>query len=510
MIKILSFIFLFSLSLYGEVKYNIFITSFTEDKKENANKYKDILNEYLVLNNINKKVILNKTDNLYTIKIVNFNNLQEVKEIHNKIKSDFKDAFVQKQEMENIDKVHQSAMEYLKDEEYQKAYNILYKSYQKNNYNNQTLFLLAKTAKDNDDIKSAIRFYEELIESDPTAHRARLDLATLYYEDEQYEKAQEQFLIVKSSNIPSQVETNIENYKLKKQIEEQKNYNIFASIGYMKDSNVNAGPQIDTVTMYDLEFTLSDSAKETDDTASIYKLGASLYSPFKSFLLNSSFYVNKVNYSEEDDYDNLSFSLSTSPIFYRNNTIYMFPLSFTNVDLGSSEDYYMKNISFYPTMKKRISPLFSYILKLNLATKKFESTPTKDGSNYGLTYGFEVINDATSKVAFDTYINRYNSEDKIYSYNNIGIDFSYDNLITDRLFFVGKLNYDVSAYDKIESAFSVKKDVYSLSANLNFIYDLNYYNSTLTFSYNNQHNSSNIDLYRYKKSLAMLLFSVNY
>lgn len=510
MIRVFLFLLVSSLYLHAQISYNIFITSFLEEKKENALKYKTILEEYLELNNINKKVSVSKIENLYTVKIVNFNTLEDAKKVHNTIKPDFKDSFIQEVKLQNIDTIHQKAMEYLKDEKFQLAYDVLLESYEKNNFNNQTLFLLAKSAKDNDDIENAIRFYEELLKLNPNAHRARLDLATLYYENKEYEKSDQQFLIVKSTDIPSQVEKNIENYKIKKQTDNQKNYSIFASLGYMRDTNVNAGPDIDTITMYDIEFTLSDDAKETSDNATTSKLGGSLYIPFESFLLNNSLYINNVDYNKLDDYDSLSYSISTSPMLYFDEIMYMFPLSYTNVKLGSSESYYLKNISFYPTLKKRLNPLFSYLIKLNLDDKKYESVPTKNGKNYGLTFGFETYNDVSTTVGFNTYVNRYDSKNEIYSYNNIGIDFSYNTLITNKLFFMGKLNYDVSTYDKIEDAFTTKKDIYNLNGNLNLIYDLEYFNSSLTFSYYNQINSSNINLYDYRKSYALISLNLRY
>lgn len=510
MIRIIALFLLVSVYLNGQTRYNIFITSFTKDKKEAAANYQTILSQYLKLNDINEKVALNKTQELLTIKIINFKTLEEAKTAHKKIKKEFENSFIQEVELSGLDELHKKAMEFLKNDKPQEAYEILHNSYQSNNFNKQTLFLLALSAKNADNKENAIYFYEELLALDSSAHRIRLDLGDLYYQIGEYKKANEQFLIVKAAKIPTPVENNIESYKQKKRIENQKNYNVFASLGYMRDSNVNAGPTVDTITMYDIEFTLSDDAKETDDSAYTAKAGGSIYNSFESFLLSSSLNVSKVDYSQLDDYDNQSYSISTTPIFFDNKSIYLFPLSYNNIDLGISEDYYLKYVAFNPTMKNRISSFFTYSVKLNFEKKDYEAIPTKNGLTYGVAYGFELQDEKTTNINIEAHINRNKSEDDIYSYNNTGIKLSYSNLLLNNLYFLGNLNFELNYYDKAEDAFEVKKDEYNLNGSLNFIYDLNFYNSNITFSYYNQYNSSNIDLYKYKRSLAMLSYSISY
>ncbi len=47
----------------------------------------------------------------------------------------------------------------------------------------------------------------------------------------------------------------------------QKAWSFSFGLGYEYDSNVNAGPGVDTILMYNLPFTLSDDAKGNSDYA---------------------------------------------------------------------------------------------------------------------------------------------------------------------------------------------------------------------------------------------------
>ncbi len=508
-IRTLLFLTILSAYLNANVKYDIFITSYTKDKKTTANEYQKILKEYLLLHNIKEKVSLNEEQNVLIIKIVNFNTLDEAKKILNIISNDFKDSFIQEKEIKNLDNTHKEAMTLLKDEKVNEAYEVLYNSYQNNHFNKQTIFLLANSAKQKGDIKNAIKYYEILLQNDPNAHRVRLELASLYYDDNQLEKSNEQFLIVKSAKIPKQVESNIDNYYVKKQLEKQKNYNFFGSLAYIVDSNVNLGPNIDSVTMYDIDFTLSSDAKESDDTAISLRAGAEYYNQFKDFTLKTSLNTNKVDYSDKDDYDTSSISLSTSAVIFRDNTLYMIPITYSNIDIGNT-DSYLKYISLSPMFKKPLGESIIYSLKLKLDKKEYKNLSQKDGLTYGLNYGLEFLEDKTSSINVNTYFNKNDSKDDIYSYYNIGVRLSYSNTIYPRTFFIGNMNYETSSYKKAEDAFTTKKDENNLNASVNFVYDLNYHKSNVMFSYYKQKNSSNIELYRYDRDMATLSFNIQY
>lgn len=510
MIKTLALLLIISITLSADTRFNIFITSFAKDKESKAKEYQKTLKEYLLLQDIKQNVVLEKSDDAIAIKVVNFFSLEKAKEAHDKLKNDFKNSFIQESSALSLEEIHLKSNLLLMDDKPQEAYELLYQNYKQNNFNNQTLFLLGNSAKQNGDIKNAISFFEELIELDPNAHRIRLDLAALYYDDGQYEKADEQFLIVRSAKIPSQVEANIKNYKLKKQLSNQKNYTLSASLGYLKDSNVNVGPNIDTITMYDIDFTLSNDAKETEDDANTLKADATLYNQFKHFLLKTSLSFNKIDYDEQNDYDSTSYTLSTGPVFFSDDTMYIVPLNYSNIDMGSSDDYYLKYISLNPSFKKRISPTLSYSLKLNIDKKSYKLLPNKDGITYGLTYGAEILNDKTSNINFTTFFNKNESKNDIYSFTSIGAGLSYTDVILKRIFFIGSVNYSTTSYAEAEDAFAIDKEENNLNGSLNFIYDLNLYNSSLMFSYFRQKNSSNIDLYAYKRSQSMISFNIRY
>lgn len=509
-LKVLVFSILSATIMFADIRYDIFITSFKNTEDYKAVEYKKTLQEYLLLRNIKQRILIQNNKDKINIKVIGFTSLDETKKIKKLLENDFDEIFIQENTVDNLSEVHKKAVELLEKLQPKEAYELLYKAYNSNNYNNQTLFLLANSSKDNGDIKNAIRFYEELLSLDPSAHRVRLDLAKLYYQNRQFDKGDEQFLVVESSSIPIQVRRNIENFKLQRKQANQKNYEVSASLGYLYDSNVNVGPNSDTVTLYNIEFTLSDDAKKTSDNALTKKVNATLYNQFDSFLLKNSLDINTIDYNNLDDYDSTTLSYTFAPIFFRENDIYIVPISYTDTKLGMSEDYYLRDIAISPTLKKRVSSTFSHLFGVRMEKKDYQDIEDKNGYTYGVNYGVEIINSKESNINFNTYLNKNESKEDIYSYTNVGVNLSYSDILIPKVLFIGTFNSDISLYDEAEDAFDSKKDNYTFSGSVNFIYNLGFYNSNLIFSHFEQRNISNLDLYSYDRSQTTLAFSMKY
>jgi tetratricopeptide (TPR) repeat protein len=141
----------------------------------------------------------------------------------------------------------------------------------------------------------------------------KLELAQVEYQLGNGDIAKSYLSQVKSSNPPKKVGDNIDNFlEVIATRGTPSKYRFNASVGLIHDSNVNAGPSVDSVLMFGLPFTLSTDAKATSDSAKVLKFGASHNTAIaddKS--VQSSLSLSKTDYNKLDNLDSLSLSLSS-------------------------------------------------------------------------------------------------------------------------------------------------------------------------------------------------------
>ena len=105
----------------------------------------------------------------------------------------------------------------------------------------------------------AIEQFENLLYLEPEAVRVRLELARAYFESGRDDKAYEQFKISRSGSLPSEVVANINGFLLA--IRERRVFSWNAGISIAPDSNINAAPSLEEVSIFGAPFKLSDDAR---------------------------------------------------------------------------------------------------------------------------------------------------------------------------------------------------------------------------------------------------------
>ena len=117
----------------------------------------------------------------------------------------------------------------------------------------QLLFLLGLAAFASKDYPEAVRRYRAILAREPRASRVRLELARTFYEAHDWRNAERQF------RFAPVVARKVDGFLA--QIRRRRTFTSSFSVALAPDSNVNAGPTAENVTLYGLPFELSQDAR---------------------------------------------------------------------------------------------------------------------------------------------------------------------------------------------------------------------------------------------------------
>jgi tetratricopeptide (TPR) repeat protein len=124
---------------------------------------------------------------------------------------------------------------------------------------NQVQFLLGLLDMQDQDYESAISRFRRILVFDPTALRVRLEMGRTFFMMGRYGDAERQFLYARAGKLPKTVLANVDRYL--GAIRQRKTFSYGAAVAIAPDSNLNAGPATDTISLYGLPFQLSPNAK---------------------------------------------------------------------------------------------------------------------------------------------------------------------------------------------------------------------------------------------------------
>ncbi|MDB5708136.1 MAG: hypothetical protein JWL96_206 [Sphingomonas bacterium] len=120
-------------------------------------------------------------------------------------------------------------------------------------------FLQGLIAMEAHDYAAAVRHFRRLLVREPKTVRARLEIGRAYFMLGDYGNAERQFLFARAGKLPPTVRKNIDRFLIA--IRARKRFSVSVSLTLATDSNRNAGPTTDSVTLYGLPFQLSPSAR---------------------------------------------------------------------------------------------------------------------------------------------------------------------------------------------------------------------------------------------------------
>jgi tetratricopeptide (TPR) repeat protein len=399
-----------------------------------------------------------------------------------------------------IQEINQDAITLLKENKSDVAYEILINEYKNNTYDNQTLFLLGTISKQNGDYDSAIKYFEELLQKDSAAMRVRLELAVMYYKKQNLKKAKELLLIVKASNPPAKVGDNINNFLAAIEKGVPKSYSINVDIGYLYDTNVNAGPSTDTVLMYNLPFTLSEDAKQTKDHAKRFNVGINHRKTFENFILQSSATIAITDYNKVDTLDTQSLSISSGPSWQIDKqTNFSIPFIFNVTKIGHKDRYYSISKGISPQINYQYTQSLSFGASLSLAHKDYYKNSDKRSNSYTFSPFSRYFLDQSSWISLGGYYGRENSKTKTSANRSKGINLSYFKAFNQYINLNISSSYSKTSYDEKEAAYDVIRDDNSRTIAATFSYYIPQIKSNLSLNTSYTKNRSNIDMYKYKR-----------
>lgn len=236
----------------------------------------------------------------------------------------------------NIAKQAVSLMEAGKNKE---AYNFLLVYYPQYSEDNDILFLLGQTSQMMDKSAEAIQYYKKIIAKNVELPRVRLELGRAYAANGQRKEARKEFNIVLASSPPPVVAEHVKNFMA--QMDSQKNVNIKATIGYIYDSNVNAGPD-NTIINNGWQY---NAIKKGDSGNTMGVQFDFLRQISGNSAWQTDFQYNRTNYRNSKELSWDEYNLSTGVVTRHNNVTYSLPLVMKYINVGGDGFSYTVGIA---------------------------------------------------------------------------------------------------------------------------------------------------------------------
>jgi hypothetical protein len=161
---------------------------------------------------------------------------------------------------------------------------------------NEVEFLLAMLDMQDKAYGRAIMRFRRILVSEPGVVRVRLELARAFFAKGDFQNAERQFRLARAGKLPEAAIANIDNYL--NAIRRLKRYSYNFAVAIAPDTNLNAGPALESVTLYGLPFQLSAEAKQQSGVGLAVNAGGEWAPPITSTLkLRLGGQVNRSQYS---------------------------------------------------------------------------------------------------------------------------------------------------------------------------------------------------------------------
>lgn len=401
----------------------------------------------------------------------------------------------------NTDSINKEATKLLNEGKNSEAMKILEKLYEKGKYNDQTLFLLGVSASKSGDNTLAISYFQELLASNPSLHRVRLEMAVVYFNNRENDKAKEQLLKVKESNPPEEVLKKIDILLAAIDKAPAKNWNARVGYGFMHDTNVNAGPIQNQVEMFNQAFFLNQDAKKRSDNAQVASVSFNILEPLNnSMALQGGVSVSNTDYLDEHDFDTLNTLLSVGPTFKISNAVLDIPFEYSYLILGHDKKYFSYTSALAPKLTVGITNNLIAMIESRYLKKHFYMNSNNDSKITQLDPSLRYFLNKNLFIQAGADFAQEESENDILSNKSRGINTSAYWGVTPSLNLFAQASYSLSRYYKEQDTpFDDKRRDVITNAFINVSYNIKPIEVDLIFSASYTDNNSNIDLYEYRR-----------
>lgn len=324
------------------------------------------------------------------------------------------------------------------------------------------------------DLFGAIDSLNNILNTRPTSHRARLELAVSYYRAARYEDAKQHAeRVLADANTPENVRETIQLFLDQvaaiKTADDKARHRFSGSVGIGAgyDDNVNVGPSQDTFDINGSEFrVLSGGQVQSDAYASINLRGEHTYRMAGSvgigerpvqMLWQSNASMYRKEYQDEHPYTTDVVSISTGPAWVsRTNWRAAINLQADYIRLG--DDALALYTSLNPSYTL-ISGDNEYNFRGQWLYREFmsENNEDREGERFGL--GFDFLHRFNSTLSFQAGIGGYNQDARVdnQSYDAFEGYASLYWLAWSNGAVYGQVNYEETDYDGEEILFNTSR-----------------------------------------------------
>ena len=367
----------------------------------------------------------------------------------------------------------------------------------------QEWFLLGLAAKQSGQLEDASKYFEKVLEIDLKADRVKLELAAISYQLGNRDRAKLLLLDVKASNPPAGVASNIDRFLATIEASAgQKNWRVSASAGWIYDSNVNAGPNEDIITLFGLPFNLSNDAQNTEDNA--YTLGLSFDQVVP---VNGSVgWQSHVGVNWRDNFtvntlDSLYLSGSTGPVWKQNSKlIWTLPIIADWVRYGHKDDYFSFSYGIAPQVRYFATNQLALNLGTSVRGKSYDKQSLRKQLTWTITPSVDYQLTESDLLRLGVTGGQEHSGINFYSNDRWFVNAGYFHNFSK--YFVASLNgsFGESFYQGKEAAYNrVREDTRS-SIGVDLRYHVAMINTDIVTSASYTNNESNLAIYEYDQT----------
>lgn len=411
----------------------------------------------------------------------------------------------------SIDVVNEQARQALASGQPSDAQSLLEERYRSGEADNQTLFLLALATKEQGAFEASKKYLGELLARSPDAGRVKLELAEVYYRNGEPTKAKELLLEVKATNPPPRVGENIDAFLAFIESGVPREWSAFASIAQMYDTNVNQGPDLDTVLIYDLPFVLDRDAKRNRDWATIVRTGVHYNRAIDDrWAIQAGANLGYTDYRRLSNFDALTVSLWAGPSWRSGDWSFSVPYLVNAVRIGHKDDYYQIANGIAPQFGYQVSPRLQLQGSLSWQHKRFKEYTERNSRSTTFSPGMRYLIDNSSYISAGIYVGEERSGVRTSSNTSYGLELGYYKTFGRSWNIHVSPAYSRTDYRGIEMAYGESRNDERIDFSTTLGYLIEPWDTTLNLSFTYTKNHSSIEMYRYTRQLTTLSISKNF
>ncbi len=270
----------------------------------------------------------------------------------------------------------------------------------------QVYFLLGMIEAANENFEPAEEIFRNILDERPELIRVRLELARTLYEQKKDIAATYHFQYVLGNGLPEDTKRIVRTYLTK--IEHRKKFRTSISAGIIPNTNINAGPKDDIITVFGLPFQLDDDAQRQSGVGLSSSLSVAAFPKIsKNLRLEARAAARVVDYSNAD-FDDVFVSTEVGPRFLSKKINASVLGTLSKRYFGG--DAYSTSYGTRFVVSTPLSKRMRFSVRGSLSEVSYEDNPTRDGPVYAAGISILRILDKKTRGAIGLQVTREQAE----------------------------------------------------------------------------------------------------